>query len=51
MRELDILIRVHNDSVYMQHNGEWVPLNTKLLESGFSLKSIIILKLIGLKAY
>lgn len=50
MRELDVLIRVHNDSVYLQHNGEWVPLNTKLLES-FSLKSVIVLKLIELKAY
>lgn len=51
MRNLDVLIRVHNDNVYMQHNGEWVPIDTALLESGFSLKSIIILKLIGLKAY
>lgn len=51
MRDLDVLIRVHNDSVYMQHDGEWVPIDTSLLESGFSLKSIIILKLIGLKAY
>lgn len=51
MRDLDVLIRIKNDDVYMQHNGEWIPLNTKLLESGFSLKSVVILKLIGLKAY
>lgn len=51
MDNLDVLIRVQNDNVYMQHNGEWVPLNTNLLESGFSLKSVVILKLIALKAY
>ena len=51
MRDLDVLIRVQNDNVFMQHNGEWIPIDTSLLESGFSLKSIIILKLIGLKAY
>lgn len=51
MRELDVLIRVHNDNVYIHHNDEWIPIDTSLLESGFSLKSIVILKLIGLKAY
>lgn len=51
MNNLDVLIRVQNDNVYIQFNNEWVPLNTKLLESGFSLKTIIILKLIALKAY
>ena len=51
MSNLDVLIRVQNDSVYMQHNDAWIPLDTTLLESGFSLKTIIILKLIALKAY
>lgn len=51
MRNLDVLIRVQNDDVFIQHNGEWIPIDTSLLESGFSLKSIVILKLIGLKAY
>lgn len=51
MRNLDVLIRVQNDNVFMYHNDEWIPIDTALLESGFSLKSIVILKLIGLKAY
>lgn len=49
--KLDVLIRVQDNNVYMQYKGEWVPLNTKLLESGFSLKSVIIFKLIALKDF
>lgn len=51
MSNLDVLIRVQGNAVYMQHNDEWIPLDTTLMESGFSLKTIVILKLIALKAY
>lgn len=51
MNNLDVLIRVQGDSVYMQYHDDWIPLDTTLLESGFSLKTVVILKLIALKAY
>ena len=51
MQDLDVIIKIQNDNVYMKYHDEWVPLDTTLMESGFSLKTIIILKLIALKAY
>lgn len=51
MNNLDVLIKLHGDNIYMQYHDEWIPLDTSLLESGFSLKTIVILKLIALKAY
>lgn len=50
MQDLDVIIKIQNGKMWMQYKNEWVPLNHKLMEGfGFSLKDIIVLKLIELE--
>ena len=52
MNNLDVLIRIHNDKMWIHYKNEWVPLNTNLMTGYcFSLKNIITLKIIELKDY
>lgn len=50
MHNLNVLIKIQNDKIWMQYKNEWYPLNTKTMEGyDFSLITMIKLKLIELE--
>lgn len=52
MQNIDVLVRIQNDKIWMQYKNEWYPLNTKTMEGyNLSLIQLIKLKLIELEDY